>query len=242
VKPAYSLAAILLTISIFPLQAAGHPIQASGPEYDPVFYEISLANPERHLFHVLMKIPNVTGELTVQMPAWNALYQIRDFSSHVQHVDAYVGTAKAPIEKIDKQRWKIRGTGTVRLDYSTYWDEPGPFATQLNVEHAFINPAMVLMYEPATRIGKPCWLSPIFPITGVRQVPCPAIAARFRKSLLAVLVGHPTTSSPTHRLKSASLRIFRSRVPGRPFAPLYTARKWTRNGWETNCDASALMN
>jgi predicted metalloprotease with PDZ domain len=148
VKPAYSLAAILLTISIFPLQAAGHPIQASGPEYDPVFYEISLANPERHLFHVLMKIPNVTGELTVQMPAWNALYQIRDFSSHVQHVDAYVGTAKAPIEKIDKQRWKIRGTGTVRLDYSTYWDEPGPFATQLNVEHAFINPAMVLMYEP----------------------------------------------------------------------------------------------
>ena len=147
-KPAYSLAAILLTISICPLQAAGHPIQAGGSENGPVLYEISLANPERHLFHVLMSIPNVTGELTVQMPAWNALYQIRDFSSHVQRVDAYIGTDKAPIEKIDKQSWRIKGKGTVRLDYNTYWDEPGPFATQLNAEHAFINPAMVLLYEP----------------------------------------------------------------------------------------------
>jgi predicted metalloprotease with PDZ domain len=151
VKPAYTLAAILLAILIGPLQAAGSPIQARGSENVPVVYEISVANPERHLFHVLMKIPNVTGELTVQMPAWNGLYQIRDFSSHVQHVDAYVGTEKAPIEKIDKQSWRIKGTGTVRLDYSTYWDETGPFATQLNAEHAFINPAMVLMYEPGHR-------------------------------------------------------------------------------------------
>jgi len=147
VKPAYSLAAILLTISIGPLQAAGHPIQASDSESGSVFYQISVANPERHLFHVLMKIPNVSGELTVQMPAWNALYQIRDFSSHVQRVDAYIGTDKAPVEKIDKQSWRIKGDGTVRLDYSTYWDETGPFATQLNAEHAFINPAMVLLYE-----------------------------------------------------------------------------------------------
>ena len=30
----------------------------------------------------------------------------------------------------------------------TYWDEAGPFATQLNSEHAFINPAMILLYVP----------------------------------------------------------------------------------------------
>jgi predicted metalloprotease with PDZ domain len=95
-----------------------------------------------------MKVPNVTGELTVQMPAWNALYQIRDFSSHVQQVDAHIGNEKVPIEKIYKQSWRIKGSGTVRLDYATYWDEPGPFATQLNAEHAFINPAMILMYAP----------------------------------------------------------------------------------------------
>jgi len=147
VKPAYLLVAILL-FSGFPLQSARSAMQANGSENIPIRYDISLANPERHVFHVLMKVANVTGELIVQMPAWNALYQIRDFSSHVQRVEAQVGNAQAPIEKIDKQSWRVKGDGTVRLDYAVYWDEPGPFATQLNNEHAFINPAMVLMYVP----------------------------------------------------------------------------------------------
>jgi predicted metalloprotease with PDZ domain len=121
---------------------------ASPPGHQPIRYEISSEHPERHLFHVLMKVPEVSGELTVQLPAWNALYQIRDFSSHVQQVEAHVGTEAVPVEKVDKQTWKIRADGTVRIDYATYWDEPGPFATQLSGEHAFINPAMILMYVP----------------------------------------------------------------------------------------------
>ena len=43
-------------------------------------YEISVEHPEQHLFHVTMDIPDVTDEVIVQMPAWNALYQIRDFA------------------------------------------------------------------------------------------------------------------------------------------------------------------
>ncbi|MGB8476442.1 MAG: PDZ domain-containing protein [Candidatus Acidiferrum sp.] len=121
---------------------------AGKPSDEPILYEISLEHPDLHLFHVTMKVPDVTGELTVQMPAWNALYQIRDFSSQVQQVEAHAGVEKLPIEKIDKQTWKITGSGTIRIDYATYWDEPGPFATQLNSEHAFINPAMILMYVP----------------------------------------------------------------------------------------------
>jgi predicted metalloprotease with PDZ domain len=116
--------------------------------YEPIRYEISLQNPERHLFHVLMMVPEVAGELTVQLPAWNALYQIRDFSSHVQQVEAHAGTEAVPVEKVDKQTWKIRANGAVRIEYATYWDEPGPFATQLSGEHAFINPAMILLYVP----------------------------------------------------------------------------------------------
>ena len=111
-------------------------------------YEVSLDHPEKHLFQVSMIIPDVTGEVTVQMPAWNALYQIRDFSSHVRQVEAFVENAKAPIEKVDKQTWHITATGTVTVRYATYWDEPGPFATQLNMDHAFINPAMILMFVP----------------------------------------------------------------------------------------------
>jgi predicted metalloprotease with PDZ domain len=98
-----------------------------------------------------MTIPDVTGEVDVQMPAWNALYQIRDFSERVQQVEAFAGSERAPIEKLDKQTWRIRGKGTIKTQYAIYWDEVGPFASQLNSEHAFINPAMILMYAPRRR-------------------------------------------------------------------------------------------
>jgi predicted metalloprotease with PDZ domain len=126
-------------------------------------YEISLAHPERHVFHVTMTIPDVKDQVTIQMPAWNALYQIRDFSAHVRRVEAAVGanssgdlgkdaaSRPASIEKIDKQTWRIAARGRVTAQYDIYWDEPGPFATQLNQEHAFINPAMILMYVPDRR-------------------------------------------------------------------------------------------
>lgn len=114
-------------------------------------YLISLDHPERHLFHVAITIPDVRETVTVQMAAWNALYQIRDFSSHVGQVQAFVGSTPVPVEHIDKQTWRIRADGTVVVRYAAYWDEPGPFASQLNTEHAFINPAMVLMYVPERR-------------------------------------------------------------------------------------------
>jgi predicted metalloprotease with PDZ domain len=114
-------------------------------------YEVSLAHPEQHLFHVTMTIPDVAGEVSVQMPAWDALYQIRDFSSHVQQVEVFAGSQKAFTEKLDKQTWHIKGTGTIKISYAAYWDEAGPFASQLNSEHAFINPAMILFYVPSRR-------------------------------------------------------------------------------------------
>jgi predicted metalloprotease with PDZ domain len=114
-------------------------------------YAVSLAHPEQHLFHVTMNIPNVNGEVTVQMAAWNALYQIRDFSSRVRQVEAFAGSERLPIEKTDKQTWRVKGTGTIQISYATYWDDVGPFASQLNAEHAFINPAMILFYVPDRR-------------------------------------------------------------------------------------------
>ena len=114
-------------------------------------YSVSLEHPEQHLFHVTMMIPDVKGEVTLQMAAWNALYQIRDFSSHVQEVSVSGGTEPVAVQKMDKQTWHIKGKGTITVRYSTYWDDVGPFATQLNGEHAFINPAMILLYVPDRR-------------------------------------------------------------------------------------------
>jgi predicted metalloprotease with PDZ domain len=121
------------------------------PARGAIRYEVSVASPEHHLFQVTMEIPEVHEELKLQMAAWNALYEIRDFSSHVQQVEASIGNQRVDIEKLDKLTWRVRGNGTVTVKYATFWDDVGPFNSQLNAEHAFINPAMILMYVPERR-------------------------------------------------------------------------------------------
>lgn len=135
----------------FPLVALIVGLIATGPVRAAIRYEVSLTHPEQHLFHVKMEVPDVKGEVKLQMAAWNALYEIRDFSSHVQQVQALVNGQPASITKLDKLTWRVQGTGTISVRYDTFWDDIGPFNTQLNSEHAFINPAMILLYVPDRR-------------------------------------------------------------------------------------------
>ncbi len=122
------------------------------PARATIEYTVSIAHPERHIFSVTMRIPKVRDQVTVQLPAWNALYQIRDFSSHMMQVVARDEEGRAlPLRKLDKETWNISGSGTVTVSYPILWDEPGPFASQLNMDHAFLNFAMVLLYVPDRR-------------------------------------------------------------------------------------------
>ncbi len=122
------------------------------PASATIEYSVSVAHPEKHIVGVSMRVPAVTGALVLQMPAWSTLYQIRDFSSHVMQVSASDEANHAlPIAKLDKQTWQVSGSGTVTISYSAYWDEPGPFASQLNPDHAFFNLGMILLYVPDRR-------------------------------------------------------------------------------------------
>ncbi len=122
------------------------------PARATIRYEISLARPAQHQFHVTMVIPDVRQKVVVQIPAWNTLYQIRDFGYHVTGLHASDAAGKPlRVSRSDKQTWTIQAQGEIRVEYSDYWDEPGPFGTQLNGEHAFLNLAMVLCYVPDRR-------------------------------------------------------------------------------------------
>ena len=124
------------------------PVQARAT----IRYEVSLAQPSRHIFHVTMTVSDVHQTLVLQMPAWDALYQIRDFGYHVTDLHA-ADQASRPlrVERLDKQTWRIQADGVVRIEYATWWNEPGPFGTELTAEHAFLNLAMVLCYVPTRR-------------------------------------------------------------------------------------------
>lgn len=136
-----------LVVVVFPLALAA----ADGV----VSYQISLAEPQQHFFHL-----KVTGDLCreghvrFQLPAWNALYQIRDFAQFVREFHAQDGSGQAlPTEKVDKQTWNVScGEGSrLQVTYKIFWNENSPYGSQLDHRHAFINFAEVLMYLPDER-------------------------------------------------------------------------------------------
>lgn len=138
------------------LLAVARPVGAT------IRYRISLRDGDTHRFHVQMRVPARDEGVVVALPAWNALYQIRDFSYRVRDLRA---TLEANPDKglalrmLDKQTWRIavpRGRAapdneTAVISYSVEWNDPGPFDSQLNAHHAFVNLAEVLMYVPSRR-------------------------------------------------------------------------------------------
>lgn len=78
------------------------------PAAATIRYQISLANPEQHVFHVEISVPNPEPGMKVALPAWNALYQIRDFAYRVRDVEILTQSNSEPrtsLRQIDKQTW-----------------------------------------------------------------------------------------------------------------------------------------
>jgi predicted metalloprotease with PDZ domain len=116
-------------------------------------YSISLANPTQHLVEVRITLPPGSSQQELQLPVWNALYQIRDFAQHVNWVRAKDRSGNAlTIREADKGRWQILNAenGAI-VEYQIYADSPGPFGAQLNPHHAFFNLAQLLMYPVSAR-------------------------------------------------------------------------------------------
>lgn len=140
--------------------AAG--ILLAQPASATIAYHVSLTNPDQHVFHVEMAIPVDGKEVVTAIPAWNALYQVRNFSYRVTAVSALCPASIAvplTVRLLDKDTWRISladacqpgDRNSFEIRYSIQWDDSGPFNSQLNGHHAFMNLAEILMYVPARR-------------------------------------------------------------------------------------------
>jgi predicted metalloprotease with PDZ domain len=118
-----------------------------------VDYQVSLARRLEHLAGVRIHLPAGADTRELQLPVWNALYQVRDFGQYAHEVRAHSAAGqRLAVEKVDKSRWRISGAENgAEVDYQIYADLPGPFGAQLNGEHAFFNLAEVLMYAVDAR-------------------------------------------------------------------------------------------
>src|ERR1700691_4897150 len=116
-------------------------------------YTISLANPGQHLVEVQIFLPAGSAQRELQLPVWNALYQVRDFAKYVNWLRAKdrAGHTLA-IRELDTSRWRIPGPQDgAPVEYQIFVDSPGPFGTQFNSNHAFFNLAELLMYPVDAR-------------------------------------------------------------------------------------------
>jgi predicted metalloprotease with PDZ domain len=124
------------------------PVSA-GVASPAIRYTVSLAAYRDHLLRVQLQLPPGDASTRVQLPVWNALYQVRDFSQYVNWVQAKSDAGQPlPIQKLDKTTWQIDGAKDgATVAYEILADNSGPYGAQLNDHHAFFNLAEVLMYS-----------------------------------------------------------------------------------------------
>ena len=123
------------------------------PLQPPIRYTVSLVNLEAHRARVSLEIPPGAAECDLQLPVWNSLYQVRDFSQYVNWVKAVGRDGRAlSVRLMDKSRWRVGSTelGAI-VEYEITADHPGPHGAQLNSAHAFFNLAEILMYPVGLR-------------------------------------------------------------------------------------------
>ena len=137
------LAALLLTAAFALAARAQNP-----PSPAPIQYQVSLANPGTHRVHVRIGLPPGAVERELQLPVWNALYQVRDFSQYVTWVQAKDSRGTPlPVHLVQKSLWRITGASQgAEVEYEIIADQGNAYGAQVNDAHAFFNLAEILMY------------------------------------------------------------------------------------------------
>ncbi len=142
----------LVTASLF----AATTVSCSSPasaQPEPTEYFVSLADSTNHLAHVSIRLREGSGARLLDMPVWNALYQVRNFAANIENVRAQDASGAAvAIANVKTSEWQItESPGCIVVNYDIYLNSPGPFGSTLNADHGFFNWAMVLMYSPGLR-------------------------------------------------------------------------------------------
>jgi predicted metalloprotease with PDZ domain len=125
----------------------------AGAAEGTIRYTLDLRAPQTHEVQVEMVVPDLPPSTEIQFPAWNALYQIRDFIRNVEDVRGECDGQPFLLKHVDlnTRRTDSRPCTTLTLRYTVYINEEGPFSSILNDHHSFMNLAMLLFYLPQGR-------------------------------------------------------------------------------------------
>ena len=119
----------------------------------PIQYLLDLREPASHRVEVVMTVAGASPSTEVQFPAWNNLYQIRDFARSIEELTADCDGSKEQLARVDLNTWRSEAKPCAKLSlrYAVYVTGSPPFSSSVDSQHAFLNFATLLFYLPKQR-------------------------------------------------------------------------------------------
>jgi predicted metalloprotease with PDZ domain len=114
-------------------------------------YRIAVLDPRQHLFRVRLEIDQVKDRLRLSLPAWiPGSYLIREFSQHLQKLQAGSGGQAMPLTQLDKNSWEVRlpadaGPTRLQLSYEVYAFDASVRTAFLDRQRGFFNPTSLCL-------------------------------------------------------------------------------------------------
>lgn len=105
-----------------------------------VSFSVVIADPRAHRFDVRCRIEGLQGPVRFRLPGWiRGSYLVRDFAKHILDLRATRGGSRQRIERLDKNSFRVDGSGTVELSYGVHAFDESVRKAYLDTRRGFFN-------------------------------------------------------------------------------------------------------
>jgi predicted metalloprotease with PDZ domain len=147
------------------------PVALTHKPASGVHFRVELRDLHAHLFAITLHLPQPQAKQTFQLPAWiPGSYLLREFSKHLQGLQAWQGGQPITLTQLDKCTWRTDGASNAALElrYEVYAADTSVRSAWLDASRAFFNGTSVFLralgFEQAPHTveivapaGKPDW-------------------------------------------------------------------------------------
>lgn len=109
---------------------------------DPIHYRVEVASLHAHLFKVTLTVAQPAPRQRVSLPVWiPGSYLVREFSRHLQHLQAHQARRAVPLRQLDKCTWEVpcNPARALTLTYEVYAFDNSVRAALLDATRGFFN-------------------------------------------------------------------------------------------------------
>ena len=107
-----------------------------------IHYQVTLAEPHRHLYRVRLHISKPAETQVLRLPVWiPGSYLVREFARHLQGMAAQQGGRACPVQQTDKASWRVDcdPNQPLELSYAVYAFDNSVRTAWLDADRGFFN-------------------------------------------------------------------------------------------------------